>query len=207
MSIERHIYVCHAPQIELRGNGDGPKSLVGYAAVFNSRTSIGPYDEMVASNAFDEFMSMPDMDVVALFDHAGQPLGRTSNGTLQLSVDAHGLRYSVTPPDTQLGRDIMQLVKRGDVSASSFAFSLRGDGDSWNYDGPTPLRTLRNLNIHDVSPVTSPAYASTTVSARAKIPIILPTKEGIQPSVDEYERVIEQLRARNCDVRKMRFGS
>jgi HK97 family phage prohead protease len=178
--------------------------LTGYAAVFNQATNIGPYDETVSPHAFDEGLS-ESPDVVALFDHGGQPLGRTGNGTLKLSVDSYGLRYEVTPPDTSVGRDVMELVKRGDISASSFAFSLRGDnGDSWQYGGPLPHRMLQNLNLHDVSPVTTPAYANTSVAARSKE--FLPKVEGICTRTDEYEKWIQEAYARNNDIRVLRFG-
>lgn len=200
------IYVCHAPKIELRGQGSEPRQLVGYAAVFNQRTTIGPYDETVSPHAFDEALNDPSLDVVALFDHGGQPLGRTSNGTLRLSTDAYGLRYEVTPPDTSVGRDVMELVKRGDISASSFAFTLRGDtGDSWAYGGPLPLRTLQNLNLHDVSPVTTPAYAGTAVSARSRMEIPK-NVEGMDITVEEYQKWIKSAYNRNADIRLLRFG-
>ncbi len=200
------IFVNGNPQIEVRGVGNEPKVLSGYAAVFDQRTAIGSFNEVVDRHAFDEFLDNPS-DVVALFDHQGQPLGRMSNGTLKLSTDSHGLRYDLTPPDTALGRDILTLVKRGDISASSFAFfDVRSGGDEWDYSGSTPLRTLRNLNPHDVSPVTTPAYAMTSVQARSKI--IVPPNEGIpDTNLERYYQEVYALRLRNADIRQMRYGN
>lgn len=199
------IFVCNSPKIEIRGANNEPRSLSGYAAIFNSLTDIGCFQEQIAEGAFDEALADPNLDVVARFDHDGQPLGRTANGTLKLTVDNHGLRYDVTPPDTSLGRDILALVKRGDVSSSSFAFSLRSNGDTWDYSGKVPIRTLRNINLHDVSPVTTPAYASTSVQARSKnIPIKVEGKPEL--SVEYYERAIRDANLRNADIRLLRFG-
>lgn len=165
--------------VELRDDGDAdaqPK-LRGYAAVFNEETMIGGaqwgFREQIAPGAFADAIQTDD--VRALFNHDdNQVLGRTKSGTLRLVEDDTGLKYEIDPPDTVVGRDVVNLVSRGDIDGSSFAF--RVIEDQWEYPqakspnvpAPRPLRTVLKVELYDVSPVTYPAYPQTSVSARAK---------------------------------------
>jgi uncharacterized protein len=156
--------------LEARTRDDAPPTLTGYAAVFDTETTIGDFfREVVDRSAFAEALSRPD-DVRALVNHdASLILGRSSAGTLRLTVDDRGLRYEVDLPDTSYARDLAASVARGDVSQSSFGF--RVVEDSWERPKtPTelPLRRIRNVELYDVSPVTYPAYDTTSVSTRAR---------------------------------------
>jgi HK97 family phage prohead protease len=152
--------------VEVRADADAP-GLSGYAALYGSVTEIaGLFREQIAPGAFAEAAGRDD--VRALFNHdANFVLGRTTSGTLKLTDDNKGLRYDVDPPDTTWARDLMVSVKRGDVSQSSFAFEVTEDEWEYGKRGEMPLRTIRKVRLYDVSPVTYPAYESTTVSARS----------------------------------------
>lgn len=151
--------------VEIRAAAaDEPKKIEGYAAIFNSPTSIGGwFMEQIAPGAFAGALSG---DVRALFNHdENLVLGRTTNGTLQLAEDTRGLRYSIDPPDTQVARDLMTSIERGDVSQSSFAFiCIR---DEWDYSDDMAVRTVLECELFDVSPVTYPAYDDTAVGLRS----------------------------------------
>ena len=153
--------------VEVRTEASEKPQLSGYAAVFGSVTEIaGMFREQIAPGAFAK--AAKEDDVRALFNHdANYVLGRTTSGTLRLVEDDKGLRYEADPPDTQWARDLMVSVARGDVSQSSFAFEVTDD--EWDYGkrGELPLRTIKAVRLHDVSPVTYPAYTATTVSARS----------------------------------------
>jgi hypothetical protein len=147
--------------IEVRDAEGDEMTLEGYAAVFNSETDLGAFREVIRPGAFDDVM---DNDVRALINHdPNLILGRTGNGTLELSTDERGLKYKVKLGDQQYARDFYESVKRGDISQSSFAFTI--DKQSWNEE-----RTVRSVDkvrqLLDVSPVTYPAYAAATVQAR-----------------------------------------
>ena len=147
--------------IEVRESDGDEMTLEGYAAVFNSETDLGAFREVIRPGAFDEVL---DNDVRALINHdPNLILGRTGNGTLELSTDERGLKYKVKLGDQQYARDFYESVKRGDISQSSFAFTI--DKQSWNEE-----RTVRSVDkvrqLLDVSPVTYPAYAAATVQAR-----------------------------------------
>lgn len=128
----------------------------GYAAVYDQQTNIGPFKETIARGAFDD--NLQD-DVRALLNHdANYVLGRTGAGTLELELDDTGLRYRIHLGEQQYAKDLYESVKRGDISQSSFAFTIKEQ--SWNEN-----RTVRSVDkvgmLLDVSPVTYPAYKQT----------------------------------------------
>ena len=137
----------------------------GYAALFNTVTNLGWLDEQIEPGAFDE----ADMtDVRALFNHdPSMLLARTTSGTLKLSVDEKGLRYEFDIPDTSAGRDLKELLARGDISQSSFGFTI--DQEDWEQRmGTKPKRKIKKVKrLFDVSPVTFPAYTDTSVALRS----------------------------------------
>jgi HK97 family phage prohead protease len=145
------------------------RSITGYAAVFNSTTSIGGwYDEVIEPGAFDEAIGKSDCR--ALFNHdPNHLLARQSSGTLTLSLDAKGLKYAFEMPEHRA--DLLEMMERGDLKESSFAFTVReqewkeekmGD-DEWKY-----TRVIKKVDmLYDVSPVTYPAYADTSVAKRS----------------------------------------
>lgn len=152
--------------IEIRQDGDKPVVIRGYAARFNSLSNpLGGFVEKIARGAFAKAIGRDD--VRALFNHdSNLILGRNKSGTLVLSEDENGLYCEITPPDTTVGRDLVESIKRGDIDGMSFAFSPVDD--SWGKtDDGVPLRTLREVALYDVSPVTFPAYPETSVSARS----------------------------------------
>ena len=147
--------------IEVREADSDDMVLEGYAAVFNSETDLGHFREVIKPGAFDDVMTN---DVRALINHdPNLILGRTENGTLELSTDERGLKYRVKLGAQQYAKDFYESVKRGDISQSSFAFTIKDQ--SWNEE-----RTVRSVDkvrqLLDVSPVTYPAYAAATVQAR-----------------------------------------
>lgn len=141
------------------------RKLVGYAATFGVRTTVADFTEVVSKGAFKASLDSRQ-DVVALVDHdRGRLLARTRSGTLRLSEDDIGLRFEIDLPDTQLGRDTLALVERGDIGGASFAFLVPKGGDSWQ----GRERTINNVKLVDVSIVSAfPAYPQTSVAARSK---------------------------------------
>ena len=149
--------------------GDG-FTLWGYAANFNQETVIyNMFREVIRPGAFDPVLGD---DVRCVRDHIpSQILGRTTANTLRLSVDETGLRYLVKPPDTSYANDLMVSVRRGDVTQSSFKFTV--DQAVWHHsekDDELPLREIMAFErLYDVSPVTYPAYPGTSIEAARSI--------------------------------------
>jgi len=163
--------------VTIESRDDGTQTITGYAAVFHRAEDAGTeyalmsdYVERIQPGAFDRALDEAQ-DVRALFNHdASMILGRASAGTLRMSVDATGLRYEVDVPDTTLGRDLATSIQRGDVTGSSFSFSVpdKGAEIERSKDSGLTVRNLVNLNLHDVGPVSFPAYAATSTALRSE---------------------------------------
>jgi uncharacterized protein len=153
---------------ELRIASEGPPRLAGYAALFDTLSQdLGGFRERIQRGAFAE--STDDGDVRALFNHdPNLILGRTRSGTLRLAEDDRGLKIEIDPPDTQLSRDLLVSIGRGDVSQMSFGFVVNPSGQVWEKgaDGYA-LRTLTSVRLVDVACVTFPAYTDTRVAVRS----------------------------------------
>jgi HK97 family phage prohead protease len=177
MKLERRALT--AP-LEVQGEG---RTVVGYAAIFNSETNIGgQFRERVSPGAFSNGVSG---DVRALFGHdAKQVLGRTKSGTLRLSEDERGLRVEIDLPDTQTGRDLRESMARGDIDGMSFGFNVPRGGDSWDDNGAIPLRTLRNVNLLEVSVVAFPQYEDTEAGLRS----LQEARSRVESEMKEHNR-------------------
>ena len=156
---------------------DPPKAtgrqISGIAARFNTRsenlgTAARPFHEIILPGAFDDVLRN---DVIACVNHDEKMIlarSRDGTGTLSLWVDEIGLRYSFEAPQTTAGNDILESIKRADIDASSFAFSIAENGDTYAPEGGGTLRTICEVGrLFDVSPVSRAAYPSTIVSVRS----------------------------------------
>jgi len=134
--------------------------LRGYAVVYNSDSeNMGGFYEQIAPGAFRDVMGD---DVRAYLNHdENRLLGRVSSGTLTISSDDRGLYYEVKMPNTTYAKDLIELMKRGDINQSSFAF-LIGD-DYWEERNGETYRIITKISrLLDVSPVAQPAYPDAT---------------------------------------------
>jgi HK97 family phage prohead protease len=153
-----------------RRNAEGLPTITGLAAVFYDPTDAGTqyqlwHDlaERIGPTAFDRALKEGD-DCRGLFNHdPNLVLGRTASGTLQLTKTKQGLQYSIEPPPTELGRQVVAGVERGDLSGSSFAFSV--ESVRYFVDAGMEIREVESVRLFDVGPVTYPAYEATTAEA------------------------------------------
>jgi len=151
--------------VETRARDNG-KSIGGYAAVFNKPSqNLGGFVEEVDPAFFNDSRGKGWPNVVARYNHDdAYLLGTTAGSTLRLSVDGTGLDYEVNPPEAR--GDIVELVKRGDIRQSSFAFVTHED--EWGVtDQNFPKRRLISGTLVDVAPVVSPAYLDTSAGMRS----------------------------------------
>jgi len=154
------------------------RTIEGYAIVFNKRSEVMlDWDSNIGWRKFVEIIS-PDAlkaedlkkyDIRALVEHNRERLlarSRYGTGTLELDVDEHGLFYRFEAPNTADGNYAVEMVKRGDISGSSFAF--RVENDSWEKEGDIWVRTINGFSgLYDVTITTDPAYQQTEVSVRS----------------------------------------
>jgi HK97 family phage prohead protease len=170
MNIERRLFVVESLSIVEADDGRGAKKPVirGHAAVFNQLSDdLGGFREQIVPGAFSEAIERDD--VRALVNHeSSKVLGRNKSGTLRMSEDATGLLVEIDPPDTSYARDLLESMRRGDITQMSFGFGVKPGGQDWAKDdeGRT-IRTLKKLRLFDVSPVTYPAYPQTDVAVRS----------------------------------------
>jgi len=147
-------------------NDDGVMSISGYAAVFDSPSKIigGVFVETIEKRAFE---GVDLSNTFLLYNHnLNDVLGNTKSETLSLRVDETGLQFRATLPETQLGKDTFELIKRGDVSGVSFGFLVKSD--TWNTKVSPEERTIKQFKeVREISITPFPAYEDTRVSARA----------------------------------------
>jgi HK97 family phage prohead protease len=144
-----------------RGESGQPPVIRGYAIVFDVLSeNLGGFRERIAPEAVTRTLH-ENIDVRAFVDHdPSKIIGRVSAGTLRLRADSKGLKSEIDPPNTSAARDIVESIRRGDVTGMSFAF--RTLTDDWNMEDGVPVRTVLDMRISEVSVVSVPAYTSTT---------------------------------------------
>lgn len=162
--------------VELRADGDS-RLVEGYAAVFERWSGdLGGFKEIISRGAFEGVVQ--DSDVLALLNH-NQDRGllarsQRGKGTLTLTVDEKGLKYSFEAPHSVVGDELLEGIRRGDITASSFAFTV--ESETWENDYKE-RRINKVRALYDVSPVYRPAYPSTSVAL---------SKRDARKSLDAY---------------------
>jgi len=165
------------------GEGEGAPLISGYAALFGALSEdLGGFRERIQAGAFAK--TVREADVRALWQHdVNYVLGRSKAGTLELSEDEQGLAFTIKPPETQWARDALVTMRRGDVDQMSFGFEAVRD--EWEQEaGGEAIRTLVEVKLYDVSPVTFPAYPQTSAEVRARAEQITSTP-GQEPHLGD----------------------
>jgi HK97 family phage prohead protease len=175
---------------ELRAEGDG-MTFSGYAAVFDSPSQPLPFIERIAPGAFTRSLKARN-DIKLLWNHDSSiVLGSTRAKTLTLTEDERGLKVTAVLPNTSAGRDAAELLKRGDVNAMSFGFTVPPKGDQWSADGNE--RTLRAVSLHEVSIVAWPAYTAT--AGTASVRSFIKTAQRAEVDADALAEALVKLEA------------
>lgn len=187
--------------IELRGEDN--RHIEGYGSIFNSRSvDLGGFTEIIAEGAFDGVIERSDVKCYLEHDANRGILARSRNGkgSLTLELDEKGLKYSFDAPHTNLGDEVVEGLKRGDYSQSSFAFTVESESWTKEEDGHY-LRTINKIGgLYDVSIVANPAYEGTEVALRSldafketekpqevveETPVVEEKVEDVQPIEEE----------------------
>jgi HK97 family phage prohead protease len=187
--LERRL-IGEVPGLEVKADQNGRTVIRGYAAVFESESQdLGGFVEIVERGAFDDVMKS-NPDVFGKYNHT-QVIGRTSSGTMRLMVDERGLRYEIDPPRSAAA--VVELIERGDVRGSSFAFRSSPKDETWQRDaGGRMIRRIKKFSyLGDAGPVDTPAYLATETyvskralemvnEQRADSPVVEDTAEPVQ---------------------------
>jgi HK97 family phage prohead protease len=164
-NIERRISAVD--DVELRVEGEKEPKLIGYAAKYNKWSDdLGGFRERIAASAFAGVAK--DSDVRALKNHdPNLLLGRTASGTLRLTENKRGLKFECDVPNTTTGKDVVEEIRRKDITGCSFAFVVEEDVWGNNKDGTAERTIVKIGELFDVGPVTYPAYPDTAVAVRS----------------------------------------
>ena len=142
----------------------------GYALLFNTQSDGLPFYETIERGALDGVIERSD--VFALLNHSIERgvLARSNKGvgSLELSVDETGLKYRFSLPDTAIGKELAENLRRGEIDQSSFGFTVEEDRWEKRDDGIWSRRIIKISELFDVSPVYRAAYSATSVSMRGK---------------------------------------
>lgn len=192
-------------QTEIRTNEE-KRQLEGYAIIFNVRSNPidGSFTEIIMPSAIDGVI--PDSDVLALLNHDKSKgilaRSRSGEGTLELEIDSKGVKYRFKAPKTDVGEEVLEGVKRGDITNSSFSFTIAENGQIWEKmsDGSYQRTITQFERIYDVGPVFDPeAYSDTTIAIRSLKEFRTqetdppgkkkkPAKEPVKVSLEELNR-------------------
>jgi len=161
--------------IELRAAEDGnSRHVEGYAMVFDSQSEFLGFYETIERGAITQEL-VDECDIFATFNHDMNKVFARSNktqGSLSLSVDEKGLKFEFDVPNTALGDELLEYMRRGDINKCSFAFALDPNDDeaeTWESKDGVYFRTIHKIAaLFDISVVWTPAYTDTEVSKRAK---------------------------------------
>lgn len=170
--------------------------ITGRPIVYNSRTDLGWFDEIIDTGALNN-TDLTDVRFLVNHDVSKIPLARSrrnnGNSTMQLTVDemGMGIRVNLDTENNSEARALYSAVERGDISGMSFMFGVRGE--TWdNLDSDHPIRHITDIStVVEVSAVTFPAYDSTEINARSKEAL-----ESARQALDNAKR----QRARSVDT-------
>lgn len=189
--------------IELRAAEDGnSRHVEGYAMVFDSQSDFLGFYETIERGAITQEL-VDECDIFATFNHDMNKVFARSNktqGSLSLSVDEKGLKFEFDVPNTALGDELLEYMRRGDINKCSFAFALDPNDDeaeTWESKDGVYFRTIHKIAaLYDIAICWVPAYSDTEVSKRAKDKIDALENERIakiNTELDEKLNEIEEL--------------
>ena len=182
---------------EIRANEDKENknyTLTGRPIVYNSKTDLGYFDEVIESGALDK-ADLKDVRFLVNHDTSKIPLARATEGnkesTMRFNVDKNGMEISVEldVENNSEARALYSAVQRGDITGMSFMFTI--DGEEWeNLESEHPTRHIKSIGqVFEVSAVTFPAYEASEISARDK------------KSLDD---AVNKARTNNLDLLKLK---
>ena len=176
--------------------GDGEKIITGRPIVYNSRTNLGDFDEIIDASALDN-ADLTDVRFLVNHNTSMIPLARSrrnnGNSTMKLTPDSEGLNLDFVKLDTENNSDARSLysaVSRGDVTGMSFMFFV--DGERWeNLESEHPVRHITAISrVLEVSAVTWPAYESTEIYARSEASALDSAKSVLEKARAEYRATV-----------------
>lgn len=194
MTTQQTRTVTRAYNFEIRAENDETHGnyIYGRPIVYNSRTDLGWFDEIIESGALDE-ANLRDVRFLVNHNTDMIPLARSrrnnANSTMQLMLVIEGMdiRVNLDTENNTEAKNLYSAIKRGDITGMSFMFSI--DAEEWDdLESDHPTRRIKKIGeVLEVSAVTFPAYEDTEISARAK------------ETLDSVKRTLDSVRGQSLD--------
>ena len=203
--MEQKITRAYDFEMRTEKNEEHGDHVVGMPIVFDSRTNLGLFDEMIDSHALDN-TDLKDVRFLVNHDTSKIPLERSrnnnANSTMQMEITEAGMniRVDLDTENNSDARNLYSAIRRGDISGMSFAFLV--DGEEWtDLESDHPTRTITSISrVLEVSAVTFPAYEATSISARSEDEKALESARSALESVKRAEK-LEKLRNKLKEVK------
>jgi len=195
--MKNNTIIRNTGSLELRYLDDNSESrtVFGYAIIFDSPSQDMGFIETIKRGAIDQTL-VDNCDVFAKFNHYDDKVLARSNkgkGSLRLLVDDKGLYYEFEAPNTDLGDQLLENIRRGEIYQSSFAFALNPkdkNAQKWEKRDGKMYRTINKIGyLFDISPVWTPAYIATSVDKRD----LEDAEKKIQELEEKYNNMLEEL--------------
>lgn len=175
--------------VQLNEQDGNSRKLEGRAIVFDSYSNNLGFYEKINRSAITQGL-IDESDIIFTFNHdPNQLLARFRGGSGSLGVELRedGVYFSFDIPNTTLGNDLYELIKRGDISNCSFAFTVSKEDNSQRWekrDGVMYREILKIDGLYDLSAVTYPAYSDTDINARS-----IEMRDAAEKEIEEIEEV------------------
>lgn len=192
-------------------NESGVGIVTGRPIVYDSRTDLGYFDEIIERGALDR-ADLRDVRFLVNHDTSRIPLARSrnnnANSTMQMTIDDQGMaiRVNLDIKNNSEARNLYSAIERGDISGMSFMFSV--DEDDWtNLDSDHPTRTIKRIsNVVEVSAVTFPAYEESSISVRNK-EALDNAKLALESAKRSQQQSLENERRSEIELAKAKFNA
>lgn len=206
MAMNKIEKVTRAYEFEVRAQNDDTHGdhIVGRPIVYDSKTDLGWFDEVIERGALDD-ADLKDVAFLVNHDTDKIPLARSrnnnKNSTMQMEIDEKGMliRVDLDTENNSDAKNLYSAIKRGDISGMSFMFSI--DTQEWSeLESDHPTRTIKKIGkVWEVSAVTFPAYPSTEISARDKeaLESARQVLENTRASLESDKAMLELEKAKN----------
>ena len=195
---------CSAATFEVRAEEGNSRHVVGYASVFDSPSTDMGFREIIKPGAFDGVIMVSDVFALMNHDMRRGVLARSNKGegSLKLIIDDAGLKYEFDAPNTALGDELIEGLRRGDIGASSFAFTVKEE--RWEKQADESyIRYIDKIDrLFDVSPVYQPAYEATTCDLRGLEAAKAEAKAKAEELAAEEKR--EAMEAQKKEIEKLK---
>lgn len=193
------------PMLTRKAEDEGNEYIVeGYASTFDEyelfNDGIDSYCERIEPTAFDE---CDFSDVVFRIDHDGRVYARTRNGSVELSVDGHGLYNRVDLSRSASAQGVYEDIACGNYDRMSFAFTVKDDAIEHDREAGKYLRVIKRVGkLFDISPVSFPANPNTEIgiSARSAFDGFIEAEKELEKAKAEKRRLLEEAKKRFMEV-------